>query len=369
MSAANNLNQFPLVNIQAVTDTQDLWVGLVVEVVPQAGEDVSTALGAVFGDLEMAAALAQLEWVLPLPCPRPDDNVMALLPPECVLPLFRADCLTREQAPAAVARWQDMGYRVLLDGALPAGVDFTPRHALRLARHVDDRATRTAAEAAGASWFCGDYVLDTDPDAPPQDSASRKRLLALLALVARDADTRELELQVKQDPALAYHLLKLANSAAVGSKARIASFAQAIHVLGRRQLQRWLQLLLYARQQEDGPINPLLPLAALRAACMEALVKQQGGPVEFQDLAFMTGMFSLLDRLFGMSMVELCAALSLPQEVETALLQRQGTLGRMLNLVESPSEAYLQQAECDAAMWWKVQLAGFRWAIQVSRDL
>ena len=86
--------------------------------------------------------------------------------------------------------------------------------------------------------------------------------MTMLALLARDADSRELEAQLKQDPGLSYHLLKLVNSAAFSSGTHIASFGQAISRIGRRQLQRWLQLLLYARQHPDGPPNLLLPIAA-----------------------------------------------------------------------------------------------------------
>jgi EAL and modified HD-GYP domain-containing signal transduction protein len=128
---------------------------------------------------------------------------------------------------------------------------------------------------------------------------------------------------LKQDPALAYHLLKLVNSAAFALSSPIHSFGQAINVLGRRQLQRWLQLLLYARQQDDGLANPLLPLAAVRASMMEELAKSLEGDRDQQDMAFVA-VFSLLDVLLAMPMTEIVAALSLDLDVVRALLDRAG---------------------------------------------
>src|SRR5437763_5634428 len=160
-----------------------------------------------------------------------------------------------------------------------------------------------------------------NPQAEGVDGSSRKRLLTMLALLARDADSRELEAQLKQDPALSYHLLKLVNSAAFSCGTQITSFGQAISRIGRRQLQRWLQLLLYAQHHPDGPPNLLLPLAAQRGALLEALCKRDGGDRDDQDQAFMAGVFSLLDRLFHMPMGEVVRDLNLPGHVEAALLQ------------------------------------------------
>jgi EAL and modified HD-GYP domain-containing signal transduction protein len=165
---------------------------------------------------------------------------------------------------------------------------------------------------------CRRFRAASAPRQQPRRRHSRKRLLALLGLLARDADSRELEVLLKQDPALAYHLLKLVNSAAFALSSPIHSFGQAINVLGRRQLQRWLQLLLYARQQDDGLANPLLPLAAVRASMMEELAKALGWDRDQQDMAFVAGVFSLLDVLLAMPMTEIVAALSLDLDVVRA---------------------------------------------------
>jgi EAL and modified HD-GYP domain-containing signal transduction protein len=224
---------------------------------------------------------------------------------------------------------------------------------------------------AGFSWFSGDFALHPKSrEERPDDGTTRRRLLSLLGILARDSDTREIEALLKQDPALSFHLLRLAKSAAFSVGTPIHGFAQAISVLGRRQLQRWLQLLLYARPEHSGPDNALLPLAALRGAQMEYLCRADGGDRDAQDAAFMVGVFSLLDLLLGMEMGEIIRSLSLSAPAGAALCERQGVLGRWLALAERmPDHAQLAQAGVSPETFWHSQLHAFRWAIQVSRNL
>jgi len=312
-----------------------------------------------------------------------------------------AHALQDEALARHLASLQADGYRVLLDGPLPDGVQQPPglRSVSRdvggcrdtdtdadtapaalpgphLARGVDSLACMRACEHAGFGWFSGTYALDdtpadTDDPVRHDDGTTRRRLMTMLALLARDADSRELEAQLKQDPGLSYHLLKLVNSAAFSAGPQIASFGQAISRIGRRQLQRWLQLLLYARQHPDGLPNLLLPVAARRGAMLEALCKRDGGDQDEQDLAFMTGVFSLLDRLFRTPMAQLLRDLKLPAEVEAALLAREGQLGQRLRLCEAPGPDLhlLQAAGIDSLAWWQGQLHAYHWAIQVARNV
>ena len=343
---------------------------------------------------DLLAASAPLDCVLLLDTPaRLTPPLLAQLPPQRVVLAIDAGALAVDGAARQFAALQEQGYRILLDGALPEGVArpatlrgvaldcgtaspapgsqvalFGPH----LAYNIDDTRRLRACALAGFDWFSGDYPLLPCAADGVEEGPSRRRLLALLALLARDADSRELEQLLKQDTVLSYHLLKLVNSAAFAVSTQITSFAQAIALLGRRQLQRWLQLLLYARVEADGPRNPLLPLAALRAAQLEMLCKIDGGERDEQDLAFMTGAFSLLEPLLGMHMAEIVGDLRLPGHVEGALLHRAGVLGARLRLIESgeaPGAEALAQVGVDAASWWRSQLHAFHWAIQVGRNV
>jgi len=383
----------PLVEVRPVANAQNEWVALLLG--SANGQAIDTpALQALFGAPDLLAAVAPLDCILLLDHPGVlTPPILDLLPPVRVLLAVRAGALAEEGAARRLAALQEAGYRILIDGEPGPAAAAIQRTGLRtqardcaagapppaslsalfgphLARNVGSRACFQACENAGFGWFQGDYPLDLPGDGS-EDAGSRKRLLTLLALLARDADSRELEGQLKQDPALSYHLLKLVNSAAFSCGAEITSFGQAITRIGRRQLQRWLQLLLYARTNPDGPPNLLLPLAALRGATLEALCKQDGGERDAQDLAFMTGVFSLLDRLFRMPMAAVLADLPLPGDVEAALLRREGRLGQRLQLASSgrADPALLAAAGVDAAGWWQARLHAYHWAIQVVRNV
>jgi len=114
-----------------------------------------------------------------------------------------------------------------------------------------------------------------------------------------------------------------------------------------------------------------LPLAAVRAAQMEALCKIRGGDRDEQDAAFVAGIFSLLDVLLGMPMTEIVSTLSLDLDVVMALLDRAGPMGPMLALVEvdHPTQSLLDATGIDAETYWDSRLQAYQWAIQVSRNL
>jgi EAL and modified HD-GYP domain-containing signal transduction protein len=382
-----------LVEVCPVANAHNEWVALLVRGASEAIDGAT--LQALFGTPDLLDAVAPLDCIVVLDSPAVlTPSILALLAPHRVLLAVRAGALAEEGAARRVSDLQRDGFRFLLDGdavpgvalpashgvardcsapvPVPAPASLPPLSGPRLAYGVDSAACFQACAEAGFDWFSGDYALTHLPPQPDgEDCSTRKRLLTLLALLARDADVHDLEHQLKQDPALSYHLLKLVNSAAFTCGVEISSFAQAIGRIGRRQLQRWLQLLLYARQHPDGPPNLLLPLAALRGATLEALCKRDGGDRDAQDMAFMAGVFSLLDRLFPMPMAAIVADLPLPRHVEAALLRREGLLGQRLRLAACgrPDPALMDAARVEAGDWWHARLHAYHWAIQVARNV
>jgi EAL and modified HD-GYP domain-containing signal transduction protein len=205
---------------------------------------------------------------------------------------------------------------------------------------------------------------------------TRLKLLEMLSLIAEDANTDALESVFRQEAKLSYSLLRLVNSAANAPRTPITSFAQAINLLGRRQLQRWLQLLVYADPNNGQRPNPLLQKAAARGRLMEILSSQlspESGIEYLNDAAFMVGSFSLLDVLLNMSMGEILQQLSLPEPVRAALLAYHGQLGELLKLVNcaeardfSSAESLLASQPFDGTAYVEAQLVALNWAAKIN---
>jgi hypothetical protein len=210
------------------------------------------------------------------------------------------------------------------------------------------------AVPAAALWIGGDWCLVPPAKQNPAHAASRALALQLVQLVAKDADNHEIEALLRRDPTLSYNLLRLVNSLGIGVGRRITSFSQAIMILGRQQLRRWLNLMLFSARAGDARSAMLLARVTMRARTLELLAQKGGLDKATQEQSFMAGMFSLIGVLFGMPLAEVLAPLAISATLSAALLRHEGELGALLALVEAAENGDMAKV---AAMLDTLQMA------------
>jgi EAL and modified HD-GYP domain-containing signal transduction protein len=204
-----------------------------------------------------------------------------------------------------------------------------------LAEKVDSAEQAAFCQALGFDLFQGYYFARPSVLSARRADPAQVALTQLLGMVLRDAETQQVEQVFKQHPSLTYNLMRLVNSVASGARHSIVSVSQAIMVLGRKQLQRWLQLLLFTLQAGAPYPSPLLLLAATRGRMMELLAGKQQCSAEYCDEGFMAGILSLIDVLIDRPLADIVGELGLGERLAAALLRREGEMGALLQLVES----------------------------------
>ena len=217
-----------------------------------------------------------------------------------------------------------------------------------LAEKVDSREQVERCLALGYELFQGYYFARPSIITGKRLGRAETALMRLLSLVLTDADTPQIENVFGQNPDLGVNLIKLLNSVAVSGKDRIDSLRDALTVLGRTRLQRWLQVLLFTLSSAPAAEfpSPLLILAATRGKLMELIAQAlRAADRDFHDKAFMTGILSLVNALLGMSMAEILGPMPVDEDVRHGLIRRSGPLGSMLLLVEALEESELMGIE------------------------
>lgn len=213
-----------------------------------------------------------------------------------------------------------------------------------LAEKVDSREQMEQCLKLGFSLFQGYYFAKPTIIAGRKLDHSQLSLMKLMGMLLSDAETSELEAKLKPEPGLTVNLLRLTNSVGAGCTERITSVGHAITVLGRRQLQRWLQLLVFASGNQNPSSNPLLQMAATRGRLMELLADElHPGDTALADRAFMAGIMSLMPVLVGQPITEIVTSLSLAADVRDSLCQGSGQLGALLRISESSENGNLAE--------------------------
>jgi EAL and modified HD-GYP domain-containing signal transduction protein len=230
----------------------------------------------------------------------------------------------------------------------------------------------------GFEYFQGYYFARPVILSGKKIAPSELVILRLLELINSDADNRAIELAVKRDALVSLNLLRLVNTPAAGGRGKIDSLAQALMVLGRRQLQRWLQILLYARPGAAVELNsPLLQMATTRGKLLELMTLKLKPGQRAADTGFTVGIMSLMDALFSMSMHDILDTVVVADEVRAALLEREGEFGEMLKVVE-----LLETAPCGRALapalkrvgltvgqLREIELEAFEWVNELAHEV
>ncbi|MDQ5880996.1 MAG: hypothetical protein QG616_826 [Pseudomonadota bacterium] len=206
----------------------------------------------------------------------------------------------------------------------------TQSFGIPIAFNVDSQQEFKACMDAGMSAAAGWFVKQPASAPAKQLNASQAHIVRVLNLVRNNVDVSQIEAALKQDVALSYKLLRYINSAGFGLSCEVQSFKHAVTILGYDKQYKWLSLLLVTASKD--PMAPTLMHTALtRARLMEQLGHGLVDRSEYDNL-FITGAFSMLDLLLGVTMEQAMESMHLPEPIIEALLGRGGLYAPFLDL-------------------------------------
>jgi c-di-GMP-related signal transduction protein len=218
---------------------------------------------------------------------------------------------------------------------------------LLIAQGVDNQADFETAHNLGFDKFQGYSFARPHTPSLRRVSAPRHALLNLLQLLAGDPTVAQLEAELKLNPVLVMHLMKLANSSGLATGHKVTTLREAINATGTNRIARWTQLLLYADGRKVAlEDDPLLQLAASRARFMElAVLRLPEAGRDEADAAFLTGVFSFVDAVFGGPLDHTLNVLTLSKPIQAAILHHEGVLGQLLSVVDALERGAWEEVE------------------------
>src|SRR4030095_4735515 len=151
----------------------------------------------------------------------------------------------------------------------------------------------------------------------------------LSELTAGDVSFEDLERIISSDVGLSLKLLRYVNSAFFALPRTVSSVREALSLLGVRTVRRWATVMAISAIP-DVP-DELVALALRRARVCEMLA---GSALpQARETLFAIVVFSVADALIAAPMAEVLDSLPFTDEIQTALLRREGPKGELLSAV------------------------------------
>src|SRR5215210_7258552 len=215
--------------------------------------------------------------------------------------------------------------------ALPAAIAAPKmQSALLVAANVPDHATFAACRELGFTYFQGEYFAQPRLFRRTRvATAGMGSLRRLAELTAGDVSFEDLEQIIASDVGLSLKLLRYVNSAFFALPRTVSSVREALTLLGVRTVRRWAVVMAISALPD---VHDELVSLALRRARMCEVLAGSALPDERETL-FTIGLFSVADALLDCPMAEVLDSLPFTDEIQLALLRRDGPKGELLSSV------------------------------------
>jgi len=174
-------------------------------------------------------------------------------------------------------------------------------------------------------FFCKPNIIKGKR--PPANKLAAMRILAKLH--DNSSNPKEVEELIIQDITMSIRLLRYINSSMYKVTRKVESISHAIILLGLSTVKSVATLVVLSKM-EDKPQE--LIITSLVRAKMSEYIAQQYHP-ELKEMAFTTGLFSIIDAVMDKPMDEILAQLPLSEEIIECLINDKGILSEILTTV------------------------------------
>jgi hypothetical protein len=172
-------------------------------------------------------------------------------------------------------------------------------------------------------------------------------LMSLLDVLTQDRPDNEVIDVIRHDPNILYAILKLAQSLQLSHGVKISTVRDCLVRLGRKQLYRWVLLMLFSRNPGKVPLlDPQMLMAIYRARMMELLCGLAGGSLKaLADEAFVAGVLTMLELVLLKPAAELLGQIPTGEATRALILSGDGPLHGIFRVVAS-----LEETDFEAGM-------------------
>ena len=187
----------------------------------------------------------------------------------------------------------------------------------------------------GPSYVSGDFLLKVSLIEGRRAPRNLSVLMELMTKLRQpDIGFAEIESILRRDAGLSVTLLRFLNSAGFGLRVQVSTIRQAVALLGLSEFSKWVTLV--GLGEASYKPNEVLITALTRAKTCELMAAGNGERrvnAGVTGLAFMVGLFSLLDALLDQPLETVLKDLPVAESLRSALLEHSGFEGEILAAV------------------------------------